>query len=417
MRIAVLGSWREEDQADWKLRENAPAFYKAARRVGEELAKAGHSLIVGSDSMHMADRHAVDGALSVLDQADQAPPATRIRVIRLRSKRRSFDKVQRSHPGLIVEEEVETTTLASVKAFQTKRADAVVLLGGAEKTQQAGLTAAVSGKPLACIGSFGGAARRLNQLFLGSPTTWGYEAESETKLQQLQGPFSDVVLRIALSVAWIEGAPKLFLIHGRSTDRDYLKNYLSNELQVGQVIVLADKFKPMEPIPLMFERYARSVDGAIALVTPDDFGGLAVSPEETAPRARQNVWIEVGWFWGRRGRSKLLLLRKGGTEIPSDLAGVENYEYTQFPLDPGTQDKIRLFVEKLRFPEKPEGRRGSGRRSSWRRSGRRHAATGNPRLLRSAIVLGEALRSTGALADYGAFGFVRSRTTRSKLRL
>jgi hypothetical protein len=162
--------------------------------VGEELAKAGHSLIVGSDSRHTADRHVVDGALSVLDQAPRAP---RIRIIRPRStrKRLSFEKARRSRPGLFIEEEVETTTWASVKVFQTKRADAVVLLGGAEKTQQAGLTAAVSGKPLACIGSFGGAARMLNRLFLGSLTTWGYEAESETKLQQLQEPFNDVVLR------------------------------------------------------------------------------------------------------------------------------------------------------------------------------------------------------------------------------
>jgi hypothetical protein len=47
-----------------------------------------------------------------------------------------------------------------------------------------------------------------------------------------------------------------------------------------------------------------------------------------------------------------LLRPKGGPEIPSDLKGVEDCEYTQFPLDPKTdqvtEDKIRLFVEKLR---------------------------------------------------------------------
>jgi hypothetical protein len=41
------------------------------------------------------------------------------------------DEARRSRPGLFVEEEVDTTTWASVKVFQTKRADAVVLLGGA----------------------------------------------------------------------------------------------------------------------------------------------------------------------------------------------------------------------------------------------------------------------------------------------
>jgi predicted nucleotide-binding protein len=189
----------------------------------------------------------------------------------------------------------------------------------------------------------------LNGLFLRSPATWGYDADSKMKLQQLQEPFSDVVLDSAFSVAWIEGAPKLLLIHGRSADRDRLKSYLLKELQVGRVIVLADEFAPTQPIPLKFERYAGSVDGAIALVTPDDIGGLAVSPEETAPRARQNVWIEVGWFWGRRDRSKVLLLLKGKAEIPSDLGNVENYVYRESPLELG--DKISRFVEKLRFPE------------------------------------------------------------------
>jgi hypothetical protein len=141
-------------------------------------------------------------------------------VIRPRSTRDrlSFDEARRSRPGLFVEEEVETTSWASVKVFQTKRADAVVLLGGAVKTQQAGLTAAVSGKPLACIGSFGGAARMLNKLFLGSPT-WGYEDEDETKLRNCKSHSANG--SSAGRSLWLDRRrPRLSLIHGRSSDRD-----------------------------------------------------------------------------------------------------------------------------------------------------------------------------------------------------
>jgi hypothetical protein len=74
----------------------------------------------------------------------------------------------------------------------------------------------------------------LNELFLRSPTTWDYDGESETKLWQLQEPFSDVVLHSALSVAWIEDAAKLLLIHGRSSDRDLLKSYLRTHLAPGK---------------------------------------------------------------------------------------------------------------------------------------------------------------------------------------
>jgi predicted nucleotide-binding protein len=112
------------------------------------------------------------------------------------------------------------------------------------------------------------------------------------------------------------------------------------------VIVLADEFATAEPIPLKFERFASSVDGAIALLTPDDTGGLAAEPAAVAPRARENVWIEVGWFWGRRGRPKLLLLRKGAVTIPSDLGNVENYEYTSSPEERNLE--IQKFIARLR---------------------------------------------------------------------
>jgi predicted nucleotide-binding protein len=324
--------------------------------VGKKLAVAGHSLIVESDNQDTADYHAVCGALSLLDPKS---PEARIRVI---GRKRSFQEARRKWPGLFSDHPVPAIARASAKVLQTRQADAVILLGGVVKTHQAGLTAASSGKPLACIGSFGGAARMLNEdFFLSSPTTWGYEGDDEKKLRKLQQePFDDDVLRTALTVAWIESVPKLFLIHGRSTDRDDLKNYLSDELKVSQVIILAEEVTPTELITMKFERYARSVDGAIALLTPDDFGGLAALPKKIAPRSRQNVWLEVGWFWAHRGRSRLLLLRKvgskGGPEIPSDLNGVEYYKYRRFPLDQGTKDKIRIFVEDLRFPERVAGR-------------------------------------------------------------
>jgi predicted nucleotide-binding protein len=134
------------------------------------------------------------------------------------------------------------------------------------------------------------------------------------------------------------------IIHGRSTDRDVLKTYLKR--YVKRVIVLTDEFDPTQPIPIKFERAASSVDGAIALVTPDDVGRLADDSESPAQRARENVWVEVGWFWGRRGRSKLLLLTKGKVNIPSDLGNVEHYPYKTSPDE--RNDEIEKFLDRLR---------------------------------------------------------------------
>jgi hypothetical protein len=345
MRVAVLGSWRREDKG---LRETPEAFQAACRQIGGKLIELGHSLIVGTDSRHTADGSSVLGAVEALRAARAPVESPRIMLIGAPSAdpERPFIELRRENPGVFVERRVDANSWAAVKLVQTQLADALILIGGAEKTEQAGLTAAVSRKPLACIGSFGGAAAALNERFVTSPTTWGYKPEEVERFPELQEPFSEFVLNKALQVAWIEGAPKLMIIHGRSPDRDLFKKYLLK--YVGRVIVLADEFAPSESIPLKFERYASSVDGAVALLTPDDVGGLAADPTGAAPRARENVWVEVGWFWGHRNRSKLLLLRKSAVTIPSDLGGVENYEYTSGPEDPAVEPRIQAFIARLR---------------------------------------------------------------------
>src|SRR5262249_7084814 len=151
------------------------------------------------------------------------------------------------------------------------------------------------------------------------------------QLESLQEPFNDSVLDTALTRAGIQGTPKLMIIHGHSRDREELKRKLDESNLVGPVIVLAEKLTPTEPIPIKFERFAATVDGAIALVTPDDPGA----------RARENVWVEVGWFWGRRGRDKLLLLTKENVTIPSDLGGVESVEYASSPVDDECWTRIK----------------------------------------------------------------------------
>jgi len=346
MRVAVLGSWRPEDQHDWSLLETAEQYCDACRRVGRALIERGHSLIVGTDAKHTADGNAVLGAIEALDNMGTAIETPRIMVIRPESRdgSRAFADLRRSRPGLFVEHSVDAATWAVVKLVQVQLADALILVGGAEKTEQAGLTAAISQKPLACIGSFGGAASRLNKRFVAGPTTWGYEPNQTRRLPRLQEPFSDALMKEAFEVAWIEGAPKIMVIHGRSSDRDALKQYLLQ--YAGRVIVLTDEYAATDPIPVKFERFASSVDGAIALLTPDDAGGLAGSPGAVAPRARENVWVEVGWFWGHRGRAKLLLLKKGETTIPSDLGNVEHYAYESDPHE--CHEQIQNFIKRLR---------------------------------------------------------------------
>ena len=40
------------------------------------------------------------------------------------------------------------------------------------------------------------------------------------------------------------------------------------------------------------------------------------------PRARQNVVFEAGYFMGKLGRDRVVIIAEKGIEIPSDLQGV-----------------------------------------------------------------------------------------------
>ncbi len=65
---------------------------------------------------------------------------------------------------------------------------------------------------------------------------------------------------------------------------------------------------------------------AVVLLTPDDEGCPKGGKPE--PRARQNVLLELGYFIGRLGRSRVCALKRGEVEIPSDFGGVvyETYD-------------------------------------------------------------------------------------------
>jgi predicted nucleotide-binding protein len=64
---------------------------------------------------------------------------------------------------------------------------------------------------------------------------------------------------------------------------------------------------------------------AIVLLSPDDYGySKKDPPEKKKLRARQNVMLELGFFIGRLGRHKVLVIYREveDFEFPSDYSGV-----------------------------------------------------------------------------------------------
>jgi CRP/FNR family cyclic AMP-dependent transcriptional regulator len=80
------------------------------------------------------------------------------------------------------------------------------------------------------------------------------------------------------------------------------------------------------------EREIDQSDFAIAIAEPDD---LTESRAQTKPTPRDNVIFELGFFMGRLGRHRSLLLEPRGEEVklPSDLTGITAIAYKYDPKD------------------------------------------------------------------------------------
>jgi predicted nucleotide-binding protein len=125
--------------------------------------------------------------------------------------------------------------------------------------------------------------------------------------------------------------PKSFIVHGRDRKNAIeLKNFLQNWLGFDEPTILAEQPSRGATILEKFEAYASESDWVFVLLTPDDMGQPAHGSEPLLPRARQNVIFELGYFYGllQRQSGRIVLLHKGGLEIPSDLSGIVYIDIT-----------------------------------------------------------------------------------------
>ena len=143
----------------------------------------------------------------------------------------------------------------------------------------------------------------------------------------------------------LRSLPRIMVVHGHSDDRVLVADAL-RRLGVDGV-VLRDLSNVGWTITEAFESEAGQMDGAITLFTSDDVGG-AVTEEHRTLRARQNVVLEYGWFWGRLGRQRTLLLMRDKIELPSDIRGLR---YETYRNGDDLEPAIRRFVEELRVTQ------------------------------------------------------------------
>jgi predicted nucleotide-binding protein len=317
-------------------------------QLGAVLGKFPSKLLVESDDARTADRMVIDGLL-----ASQRAPGTRIWVYHRTQWRSSppFADEAAEYHDLFLWRPFPDIKVSSAHLRILRDADLAIVVGGGSDSYSAGLAASLMGVRLIPVATFGGAGRLLWQQLSDQFESPIVKLPLRDTWDRLASEWPDVTEAINEEVA---GLPRLMIVHGRSNDRMVLEDILNTQ-DIKEPIVLQERFKPGQTIPEVFEREALQADAALVLFTPDDEASTLLNPAGEPlssadlckrARARQNVSLEYGWFWGRLGRDRVLLLMKGELELPSDLVGLRYESYTNSPSE--CMNSVVKFVERIR---------------------------------------------------------------------
>ncbi len=115
---------------------------------------------------------------------------------------------------------------------------------------------------------------------------------------------------------------RVFIVHGHDeTTKQSVARFL--EQMNFQAIILHEQPNQGRTIIEKIESN-KDVGFAVVLLTPDD---ECVTSTGNRKRARQNVILELGYFIAHLGRQRVVAMKKGDVELPSDVMGVL---YTDF---------------------------------------------------------------------------------------
>ncbi|TMI56331.1 hypothetical protein E6H14_08450 [Candidatus Bathyarchaeota archaeon] len=134
------------------------------------------------------------------------------------------------------------------------------------------------------------------------------------------------------------GGSRVFIVHGHDEGAKDAVTLFVRNLGLTPIVL---QNKPNEGVSLdrKLEKYS-DVDCAIVILTPDD-----------GRNPRPNVALELGWFRSKIGEEKVCMLYKEGTDIPSDVGGVER---TLMDRHGGWKQKLARDIKAMGFYVDPD---------------------------------------------------------------
>lgn len=127
-----------------------------------------------------------------------------------------------------------------------------------------------------------------------------------------------------------DGRTKIFVVHGHDTPALEQLELVLRRLGLDPYILQNNDGESKTLIEALEQQIYKEAAFGIILMTPDDYGyPKAKGEEERQPRARQNVILELGMVLASLGRERMVLLKKGALEMPTDVNGVIYLEFNE----------------------------------------------------------------------------------------
>lgn len=162
----------------------------------------------------------------------------------------------------------------------------------------------------------------MSQATEGKPATFYFSRQQLQTLVTTIQQVLEVYAHSELETPQQSVAPvrRVFISHGRAADWREIQAYIEKDIGLNS-LELAQEPNQGRTILGKLADSAGQCDSAVIVMTGDDLDA------EGQARARENVIHEIGYFQGRYGLDRVILLHEDGVSIPSNIQGVV---YTPF---------------------------------------------------------------------------------------
>ena len=156
----------------------------------------------------------------------------------------------------------------------------------------------------------------------GVESEWRYSRVQVERLARDIDQIFEIRANSELAAPSTDSRPqRVFLSHGSAPDWREVQAFIERDIKLPTLELAQEPNQGMTILAKLVDA-SEQCDSAIIVMTGDDLDG------DGQARARENVIHEIGYFQGKYGLSRIVLLHEDGVNIPSNIHGLV---YTPFP--------------------------------------------------------------------------------------